>query len=91
MPLSAPRVVAIRFLGFVASVRFFVVAAQLTPQDVSLWKRCGLMAKQEGKLDQAVYCLKRAARNSASPEGEVRTPSPYAAVGSSENGIKVHT
>eukprot|EP00002_Diphylleia_rotans_P025863 TRINITY_DN5134_c0_g1_i1.p1 TRINITY_DN5134_c0_g1~~TRINITY_DN5134_c0_g1_i1.p1 ORF type:complete len:1031 (-),score=223.18 TRINITY_DN5134_c0_g1_i1:100-3192(-) len=40
----------------------YLIAAALTPRDLSLWKRLSSMARQLGLIQQAVFCLSRIVR-----------------------------
>lgn len=46
----------------VKSLEFFMIAAHLTPKSPSLWKRLGLMSREQGKLRQSIYCFTKAIR-----------------------------
>lgn len=45
-----------------AALSFYHIAAALTPQDSSLWKRVGQMSWEEGDKKLALVCYNRAAR-----------------------------
>lgn len=40
----------------------FLMAAHLSPKDAQLWKRLGQTSMKFNHVDQAIYCLNRAAR-----------------------------
>ncbi|KAL6047686.1 General transcription factor 3C polypeptide 3 [Balamuthia mandrillaris] len=44
------------------ALEFYMIAAHLTPKDATLWKRLGLMSRQENNPKQAIYCYSRAIR-----------------------------
>lgn len=48
------------------AISFYMLAAHLTPKDVSLWKRLASMSVEDGSTTQAVYCLRKAMK--ADPE-----------------------
>lgn len=38
------------------SLDFYMIAAHLTPKDLSLWKRLAQMSTDQGLIRQAIYC-----------------------------------
>lgn len=37
-----------------------MIAAHLTPKDISLWKRLATMSTDQGQIRQAIYCFSQA-------------------------------
>ncbi|CAG8801172.1 19668_t:CDS:2, partial [Gigaspora rosea] len=44
------------------ALQLYLVAAHLTPKDGALWKRLGLLSKNQSALHQAIYCFSKAIR-----------------------------
>ncbi|KAL4427748.1 hypothetical protein ABPG75_001837 [Micractinium tetrahymenae] len=39
------------------SLDFYMIAAHLTPKDISLWKRLATLSTDQGQIRQAIYCF----------------------------------